>query len=168
MSRHSIGRRLIKSNDEPIKYLWNRMQAAQSTSNPSCSFPAMVTPCLPLGDPLEGWFCALVEHTFICIYIHTYMCIYTYVYVYTCIILHQEERGECPSIESPSAVVPINASPPRVSRSVVLSPLSLSMILILSVTGNFFLASRLKCQSTARRVLAGREGRINNLADARR
>ena len=54
------------------------------------------------------------------------MCIYTYVYVYTCIILHQEERGECPSIESPSAVVPINASPPRVSRSVVLSPLSLS------------------------------------------
>lgn len=91
-----------------------------------------------------------------------------HIYVYTCIILHQEERGECPSIESPSAVVPINASPPRVSRSVVLSPLSLSMILILSVTGNFFLASRLKCQSTARRVLAGREGRINNLADARR
>lgn len=44
--------------------------------------------------------------------------------------------------------------------------LSLSMILILSVTGNFFLASRLKCQSTPRRVLAGREGRINNLADA--
>ena len=77
LSRHSIGRRLIKSNDEPIKYLWNRMQAAQSTSNPSCSFPAMVTPCLPLGDPLEGWFCALVEHTFIYIYIHTYMCIYT-------------------------------------------------------------------------------------------
>lgn len=63
---------------------------------------------------------------YVYMYIRTYIYMCVYIYVYMCIISHQEERGECPSIESPSAVVPINASPPRVSHSVVLFP-SLSL-----------------------------------------
>lgn len=70
----------------------------------------MVTRCLPLGNPLEGCFC-----------VHAYI----HVYIYTCIILHQEERGECSSIESPSVVV-------------LLTPLSLSSFLFLSFQSPHF------------------------------
>lgn len=70
----------------------------------------MVTRCLPLGNPLEGCFC-----------VHAYI----HVYIYTCIIFHQEERGECSSIESPSVVV-------------LLTPLSLSSFLFLSFQSPHF------------------------------
>lgn len=70
----------------------------------------MVTRCLPLGNPLEGCFC-----------VHAYI----HVYIYTCIILQQEERGECSSIESPSVVV-------------LLTPLSLSSFLFLSFQSPHF------------------------------
>lgn len=66
----------------------------------------MVTRCLPLGNPLESRFCVLA---------------YTHLYVYTCIILHREERGECSSIVSPSVVV-------------LLTPLYISLSLLVSLT----------------------------------
>lgn len=141
----------------------------------------MVTRCLPLGNPLEGCFC-----------VHAYI----HVYIYTCIILHEEERGECSSIESPSVVVLLTLlslssflflsfqSPHFFSIVISTAPfvffllhlhyfslfLSFSSFLrstisILSVTGNFFLASS-EVSKHAGRVLAGREGRINNLTDA--
>lgn len=43
----------IKSNDEPIKYLWNRMQARAGARDRAPVFPSsplVVTRCLPLDN----------------------------------------------------------------------------------------------------------------------
>jgi len=48
----------IKSNDEPIKYLWNRMQARagarERAFTPLCPPPPVVTRCLPHDNPPRG------------------------------------------------------------------------------------------------------------------
>jgi len=47
----------IKSNDEPIKYLWNRMQAragARERALTPCVSPPVVTRCLPHDNPPRG------------------------------------------------------------------------------------------------------------------
>lgn len=91
----------MESYASPVQH--NRPQTPLAVS-------PMVTRCLPLGKPLENCLCILA---------------YTYVYVYTCIILHQEERREFSSIESPSVVV-------RLTPLSLSHPLSLSLFLLAS------------------------------------
>lgn len=62
---------------------------------PPRALSPMVTRCLPLGNPLEGWFYALVKYTYMCMY--TYVYIYRHVYTYALYCIRRNAKNALPS-----------------------------------------------------------------------
>ena len=162
----------------------------QSTSNPRALSP-MVTRCLPLSNPLESRFCVLA-YTYICIYVYTCIILHqkerrecssivssSVVVLLTPLYLsfslrfsycHSTHLSSSPSssrlLHSFSFLLHFNSVCLSLSLFLFLKPFTSLNDFDPFGYGQFFFSPKPQVSKHAGRVLAGREGRINNLTDA--